>query len=136
MNDTIALRYTKFNRLLTFQLQLVSFPCRKMVFSDHDKAVIKNNYVEKGWSAYLICKEHPTKKWHKGSVQRLINEFKVNDTMKRRPGSGRPRSAITPENEEIFAQLIRSQEESPGTHMSPREIERHHWHKKIINRKN
>ena len=45
--------------------------------------------------------------------------------MKRRPGSGRPRSAITPENEEIVEQLICSQEESPGSHMSPREIERH-----------
>ena len=67
MNDTITLRYTKFSRLLTFHLQSVSFPCRKMAFSDDDKAVIKNGYVEKG-------------------------------TMKRRPGSGKPRSAITPEN--------------------------------------
>ena len=125
MNDTIALRYTKFIQLLTFHLQSVSFPCRKMVFSDDDKAVIKNDYVEKGWSAYRICKEHPTKKWYKGSVQRLINQFKENGTMKRRPGSGRPRSAITPENEEIVKQLICSQEESPGTHMSPRKIERH-----------
>ena len=45
--------------------------------------------------------------------------------MKRRQDSGRPRSAITPENEEIVEQLICSQEESPGTHMSPRETERH-----------
>ena len=96
-----------------------------MVFSDDDKAVIKNDYVEKGWSAYRICKEHPTKKWYKGSVQRLINQFKENGTIKRRPGSGRPKSAITPENEEIVKQLICSQEESPGTHMSPREIVRH-----------
>ena len=125
MNDTIALRYTKFNRLLTFHLQSVSFPCRKMGFSDDHKAVIKNGYIEKGWSAYRICKEHTTKKWYKGSVQRLINQFKENSTMKRRPGSGRPRSAITPENEEIVEQLICSQEESPETHMSPREIERH-----------
>ena len=124
MNDTIALRYTKFNRLLTFHLQSVSFPCRKMVFSDNDKAVIKNDYVENGWSAYPTCKEHLTKKWYKGSVQRLINRFKENGTMKRRPSSGRPRPAITPENEEIVEQLIWSQEESPGTHMSPRAIER------------
>ena len=125
MNDTTALRYTKFNRLLTFHLQSVSFPCRKMVFSDDDKAVIKNDYVEKGWLAYRICKEHPAKKWYKGSVQRLINQFKENGTMKRRPGSGRPRYAITPEREEIAEQLICSQDESPETHMSPREIERH-----------
>ena len=96
-----------------------------MVFSDYDKAVIKKDYVEKGWSVSCICREHPAKKWYKGSAQRLINQFKENGTMKRRPGSGRPRSAITPENEEIVEQLICSQEESPGTHMSPREIERH-----------
>ena len=96
-----------------------------MVFSDDDKAVIKKDYVEKGWSAYRICKEHPTKKWYKGSVQRLINQFKENGTMKTRPGSGRPRSAITPENEEIVEQLICSQEESPRSHMSPREIKSH-----------
>ena len=86
MNYTTALRYAKFNQLLTFHLQSVSFPCRKMVFSDDDNAVIQN-YVEKGLSAYRICKEHPTKKWYKGSVQRLINQFKENNTMKRRPGS-------------------------------------------------
>ena len=125
MNDTIALRYTKFNRLLTFHLQSVSFPSRKMVFSDANKAVIKNDYVEKGWSAYRICKEHPTKKRFKGSVQRLINQFKENCTMKRGPGSGRPRYGITPENEEIVEQLVCSQDESPGTHMSPREMEKH-----------
>ena len=134
MNDIIALRYTKLNRLLTFKLQSVSFPCRKMVFSDDDNAVIKNDHVEKGWSAYRMCKEHPTKKWYKVSVQRLMNQFKENGTMKRRPGSGRPRSAITPENKEIVEQLICSQQESPGFHMSPREIEKDH--KKIINRKN
>ena len=77
MNDTIALRYTKFNRLLTFHLQSVSFP-----FRNDDKAVIKHDYVEKGWSTYRICKEHPAKKWYKGSVQRLINQFKDNGTMK------------------------------------------------------
>ena len=126
MNDTITLRYTKFNQLLTFHLQSVSFPCRKMVFSDDDKAVIKNDYVEKGWSAYRICKEHRTKKWYKGSVQRLIYQFKENGTMKRRPDSRRPRPAITPENEEIVEQLICSQEESPGTQKKfSREIERH-----------
>ena len=95
-----------------------------MVFSDDDKAVIKNDYVEKGWSAYRICKEHPTKNWYKGSVQRLINNFKKYGTMKRKVGSGRPKSAMTPENEEIVEQLICSQEESPGTHLSPREIEK------------
>ena len=45
--------------------------------------------------------------------------------MDRRPGSGRPRTATTAENEELAEDLICSQEESPGSHMSPREIEKH-----------
>ena len=95
-----------------------------MVFSNEDKAVIKNDYIEKGWSAYMICKEHTTKKWYKGSVQNLINRFKKSGTMDRKPGSGRPITVTTAENEEIVEQLICSQEDSPGTHKSPREIEK------------
>eukprot|EP00111_Clytia_hemisphaerica_P021584 TCONS_00063476-protein len=96
-----------------------------MVFSDDEKAVIKNDYLEKQWSAYRICKEHPTKKWHKTSVQNLINRFKVFGSMDRRPGSGRPRTVTTPDNEALVNELICSQEEKQGTHLSPREIEKH-----------
>ena len=96
-----------------------------MVFSNEEKAVIKNDFNEKQWSAYRICKEHPTKNWNKVSVQRLFNRFKENESMDRRPGSGRPRTAATAENEQIVEDLICSQEENPGSHMSPREIEKH-----------
>ena len=96
-----------------------------MVFSSEEKAVIKNDFIEKQWSAYRICKEHLTKNWNKVSVQRLLNRFKENESMSRRPGSGRPRTATTAENEEIVEELICSQEENPGSHMSPREIEKH-----------
>ena len=96
-----------------------------MVFSNEEKAVIKNDFNEKQWSAYRICKEHPTKNWNKVSVQRLLNRFKENGSMDRKPGSGRPRTATTAENEEIVEDLICSQEESPGSHMSPREIKKH-----------
>ena len=45
--------------------------------------------------------------------------------MDRRSGSGRPRTAMTEENEAMIEDLICSQEEKPGSHMSPREIEKH-----------
>ena len=92
-----------------------------MVFSLEDKAVIKNDFVEKGWSAYKICKEHPNKNWNTVSVFRLLKRFKEDDSMDRRPGSGRRRTVTTEENEELIESLICSQEESPGSHMSPRE---------------
>jgi len=44
--------------------------------------------------------------------------------MDRRPGSGRKRTVTTPENEMIVKELICSQEDNPGSHLSPREIEK------------
>ena len=74
---------------------------------------------------FRICKEHPTKKWNKVSVQRLLKRFQEHGSMDRRPGSGRPRTSTTAENEQIVEELIFSQEDRPGTHSSPREIEKH-----------
>ena len=92
-----------------------------MVFSDEDKAIIKNDYEEKGWSAYRIWKEHPAKGWVESSVRRLIRKFEATGSMDRRSGSGRPRTATTEENAEVVEELISSQEE-PGTHTHPRTI--------------
>ena len=66
-----------------------------MVFLNQEKAVIKNDFNEKQWSAYRICNKHPTKNWNKVSVQRLLNRFNENGSMDKRPGSGRPRTATT-----------------------------------------
>ena len=91
-----------------------------MVFPSEEKAVIKNDFIEKEWSAYGVCKEHPTRNWNKVFVQRLLNCFEKHGTIHRGPGSGRPRTATSEENEE----MICSQEENPGTHMSPRGFDR------------
>ena len=96
-----------------------------MAFSNEDKIIIKNDFIEKQWSVYTICKEHPAKRWNKVSVQRLLKKFKKYGLMERRPGSGRPRTVSTADNEKIVKELICSQEECTGTHMSPREIEKH-----------
>ena len=96
-----------------------------MVFSSEEKAIIKNDFLEKRWTAYRICKEHPTKKWNKVSVQRLLKRFQEHGSMDRRSGSGRLRTSTTAENEQIVEELIFSQEDRPGTHSSPREIEKH-----------
>ena len=84
-----------------------------MVFSQVDKAVIKNDFLEENWSAYRICEEHPTKKWNKVSVQRLLKRFHEHGSMDRRLGSGRPRTAMTEENEAMIGDLICLQEEKP-----------------------
>jgi transposase len=84
-----------------------------MVFSEEDKAIIKNDFEEKGWTPYRIWKEHPNKEWDQRSVK--------TGTMARKEGSGRPVTVSTEENSEKVEEMICSQEE-PGTHTSSREI--------------
>ena len=69
-----------------------------MVFSTEDKAIIKH-YVEKGFISYKIWKENTEKKWVLSSMKRLVKIFLKKGTMERLKGSGRPRSARTPDNE-------------------------------------
>jgi len=92
-----------------------------MVFSAEDKAVIKH-YHEKGFTPYRIWKQNPEKGWDKTSVKRLIKRFEKFATMERQRGSGRPRTAVTDENEESVDDLICSQENEPGSHIHPRDI--------------
>ena len=54
-----------------------------------------------------------------------FDQYKENGSIDRRPGLGRPWTAKTAENKEIVEDLICSQEESPGSYMSPREIEKY-----------
>lgn len=44
--------------------------------------------------------------------------------MDRRPGSGRPRTTTSEENEKMIEDLICSQEPNPANRMSPREKEK------------
>ena len=42
--------------------------------------------------------------------------------MERQKGSGRPRTATTPENEKAVEEMICPQEDHPGTHVPPKDI--------------
>ena len=95
-----------------------------MVFSSKDKAIIKNDFVKKAWSLYRICQEHPSKNWNRLSIHRLLKQFEKDGSMDWRPGSGRPVTFTTEGNEELVGALICSQEENPGTHLSPQEIQK------------
>ena len=92
-----------------------------MVFSKQDKIITQNDYEEKGWSAYKIWKDRPSKNWTYTSVKRLLKCFK-DDTMNRKEGSVRSRSVTTEENTDLTEELICSQEKAPHTHPPPRKI--------------
>ena len=93
-----------------------------MVLSSEDKVVIKNDFEEKGWTAYKIWKQHPTKKWALSSIQRLVKKIKETGTIERRPGSGRPITATTEENGDLVEEMICSQDDAPGTYHLLHEI--------------
>ena len=93
-----------------------------IVFSKEDKIIIKNDYEEKGWSAYKIWKDHSLKNWTYTSVKRLLKRFKDSGIINRKEGSGRPRSVTTEKNTDLIEELICPQKEAPRTRLGPRKI--------------
>ena len=93
-----------------------------IVFSKEDKIIIKNDYEEKGWSAYKIWKDHSLKNWTYTSVKRLLKSFKDSGIINRKEGSGRPRSVTTEKNTDLIEELICPQKEAPRTRLGPRKI--------------
>ena len=93
-----------------------------MVLTDKEKAVIENDFNEKGWIACKIWKEHPSFECSCMAVHNLIKKIKETGSTERRKGSGRPVTAKTEENASIFEELVCSQEDEPGTHNSIRQI--------------
>ena len=93
-----------------------------MVFSNEEKAAIKNVFLERWWNAYKICKEHPTESYIRVSVCRILRRFQEDNSVDRIAGSGRRRTITTEENENLIENLICSQEDNQGSNMSPREV--------------
>ena len=73
-----------------------------MVFSNEEKAVIKNDFLERAWNAYKICNEHSIKSLNRVSVYRLLKRFQEDNSMDRRAGPGRQRTITTEKNEIIL----------------------------------
>jgi len=71
-----------------------------------------------------MIKEFPNKMWKRRAVDYLIKKIDLGCTAARNPDSGRPKSARTTENVEIVSELICSREDTPHSHLSPREMAR------------
>ena len=93
-----------------------------MVLTDKQKAVIENDFNEKGWNAYKIWKEHPSFEYSCMAVHNLIKQIKETGLTERCKGSSRPVTTTTEENASIFEELVCLQEDEPGTHNSIRQI--------------
>ena len=98
-----------------------------MVLTDKKKAVIENDFNEKGWNTYKIWKEHPNFEYSLMAVHNLIKKIKEAGSTERRKGSGRPVTATTEENASIFEELVCSHEDEPGTHNSITQVAPRIW---------
>lgn len=93
-------------------------------YSEADKILIQN-LRQQGWSARRMLNEFPNKEWTRSGLDHIIKKVDDHGTADRLPGSGRPRSARTPENIAMVEPLVLSQEGAAGSHESPREIAAH-----------
>ena len=93
-----------------------------MVLSQADKHVIEAVFKEKGWRGAKIIKEFPSKNWCKSSVNRLFKKVEQTGSIARKKGSGRPTTVCTEENAALVDELLCSQDDQPGTHLSQRKI--------------
>jgi len=71
-----------------------------------------------------LINEFPRKQWTRSGLESLIRKVDANGSAERKVGSGHPKSARTPANVAKVEKLICSQDDKPGTHKNPREIER------------
>ena len=93
-----------------------------MVLTEKQKAVIENDFIEKGWNAHKIWQEHPSFECSRMAIHNLIKKIKETGSTDRKKGGGRPVTATTEENGDLVEELICSQEENHGTHSSARKI--------------
>ena len=90
--------------------------------SEEDKIIIKYLRPKFGYVAKKIIKDHLEKHWDFCNVGYLFKKIVETGDVKRREGSGRPKSSRTENNINAVKELISSQEDKPGTHATPNEI--------------
>ena len=72
--------------------------------------------------AKRIIKDHPEKNWDLRNAGYLLKKIDETGDVKRREGSGTPKSRRTENNIKAVKELISSQEDKPETHATPNEI--------------
>ena len=83
-------------------------------------------YLEEkhSYGADTIVNDYPEYGWNVNTIKKLIGRIDKTGSVLRKEGSGRPRSVRTEETIEQVEELILSQEDQPGTHLTPTEISR------------
>ena len=90
----------------------------------YEETILIKHYRQKGLSSQKILKEFPDKSWSRSGIDKLVKQIDSSGSIQRKKGSGRPRRTRTAETIETVSELVLSQEDSPNTHLSQREISR------------
>jgi hypothetical protein len=93
-----------------------------MVFSYEDKVIIRYLRQKFGHGPQRIKDDHPEYDWNIHGLKTLLANIDKTGEIKRKEGSGRPRTIRNEENIEAVEEMILSQEDKPGTHSTPTEI--------------
>ena len=94
------------------------------MFSEEDKHLIQFYRKTRHLGVRRLLKLFPEKNWSRGGLEKLVAKIDETGNFKRRPGSGRPRTARTNDVIEKVEELVLSQENAPNTHSSQRKIAR------------
>lgn len=97
---------------------------KAMGLTEEDRYLIKNLYFHKGYGAIRLIKEFPGKNWKKSTLNDFIKHMKDTGSIKRKSGSGRPKTTRTEANIDAVGELVLSQENAPQTHRTVRQIAR------------
>ena len=76
--------------------------------SEEDKIIIKYLRQKFGYGAKRIIKDHPEKNWGLRNMGYLLKKIDKTSDVKRREGSGRPKSSRTENNINAVKELISS----------------------------
>ena len=91
----------------------------------HDDKMRIQTLREQGLGAKAIKASYPDKPWNLNTLQSICRRIdRTGSAVKRKAGSGRPRSVRTADNIMKVSELICSQEDRPGTSKSTRQIAR------------
>ena len=87
----------------------------------NDLYIIKTCFEEKGWRGSRLIREFPNKGWTQQAVDRAIKRLSSTGDIAP-PKYGRKKTVVTEENQAAVEELLLSQENQPGSHLSHRKI--------------
>jgi len=93
-----------------------------MAITSEDKILIKQLRIEKNYSVRKFLSEFPSKGWSMRTLNRLIKKIDETGNTDRKLGSGRKRSVRSANTINAVQELVLSQDDKPGQHLSVRQI--------------